>query len=279
MDLRIDHVTVAGRDLDKLSEAFSEADLDAEYGGRHSNGATHISVVGFRDGSYIELISTHDPHAKSPWSNDPIHGDGGPCAWAIRVDDIETVSAEIADRGIAVDGPDQYERTREDGTLIEWDLTTVGAGELGSTLPFLVSDRTPRERRVQPTGGLAESPIRGVDTVILGVPDIDAAIEEFETAFGISDPHRGENETLSASIASFPNQPVALAEPRSEGWLADRIAEFGPRPVAYLLGRERGADLRFDDLTTESLGGRQVEWLPVTDPVGHRYLGLVEIAE
>ena len=283
MNLRIDHVTVAGQNLDRLSEAFSQVGLDAEYGGRHSNGITHMSIVGFRDGSYLELISTLDPDAESPWWNDPIHGDGGPCAWAIEVDDIETVSADLADRGIVVDGPDRYERIREDGTSIEWDLTTLGEGELGSTLPFLISDRTPRERRVQPTGGLAESPIRGVDTVILGVPDIDAAIEEFETAFEMSDPHRGENEMLSATIASFPGQPVALAEPREEGWLADRISEFGPRPVAYLLAYESdgapefedNGSPEFEDSSVDSFMDRSVNWLPVTEPVGRRYLGVV----
>lgn len=279
MNLRIDHVTVAGRDLDRLGETFDRGGLDAEYGGRHSNGVTHMSVVGFRDGSYLELISTVDPNGDSPWWNGPIHGDGGPCAWAIEVDDIETVSADLADRGIAVDGPNQYERVREDGTLVEWDLTTLGEGELGSTLPFLISDRTPRERRVRPTGGLAESPIRGVDTVILGVPNIKAAIKKFETAFDMSDPHQGDDRTLSATVASYPDQPVALAEPREEGWLADRITEFGPRPIAYLLASDEDSPPKFDDDSEDSFMDRSVGWLPITEPVGRRYIGVVPATE
>lgn len=275
VNLRIDHVTVAGRDLDRLGEVFDRAGLDAEYGGRHSNGVTHMSVVGFRDGSYLELISTVDPDEESPWWNGPIHGDGGPCAWAVEVDDIETVSADLAERGITVNGPNRYERVREDGTSVEWDLATLGEGELGSTLPFLISDRTPRERRVRPTGGLAESPIRGVDTVILGVPDLKAAIEEFETAFDMSDPHRGDDQTLSATVASYPDQPVALAEPRRESWLVDRIAEFGPRPIAYLLGCDEDIPPTFGDVSEESFIERSVGWLPVTEPIGRRYIGIV----
>jgi hypothetical protein len=279
MNLQIDHVTVAGQDLDRLGDAFDGAELDTEYGGRHSNGVTHMSVVGFRGGSYIELISSVDPDEESPWWNGPIHGDGGPCAWAIRVDDIETVSADLANRGIAVDGPDQYERVREDGTRVEWDLTTLGEGELGSTLPFLISDRTPRERRVQPTGRLADSPIRGVDTVILGVPDIEAAIEEFEMAFDMNDPHRGDDQTLSATVASYPNQPVALAEPHEEGWLANRLANFGPRPIAYLLASDNDSPPEFVDSSDDSFMERSVEWLPVTEPVDRRYIGVVPSAE
>lgn len=279
MDLQIDHVTVAGQELDRLGESFSQAGLEAEYGGRHSNGVTHMSVVGFRDGSYLELISTVNPDEESPWWNDPIHGDGGPCAWAVRVDDIETVSADLADRGIIVDGPNQYERVRDDGTLVEWDLTTLGEGELGSTLPFLISDRTPRERRVQPTGGLAESPVHGVDTVILGVPDLEAASEEFETAFEMTDPNRGDDQRLSATVASYPDQPVALVEPQVEGFLADRIDEFGPRPVGYLLRSDGEITSEFSDAVEDSFMGRPVEWLSITDPVGCRYIGVVPGSE
>lgn len=280
MDLRIDHVTVAGRDLDRLVDAFSEAGLPVEYGGRHSNGVTHMAIVGFRDGSYIELISTVEPGAESPWWDGPIRENGGPCAWAVRVDDIEAASADLRDRGVRVDGPSGYERTREDGTLVEWDLTYLGEGDPGSTLPFLISDRTPRERRVQPTGDLASSPITGVDTVVLGVADLDAAIGRFETAFDAADPTIGESDDLDAETASFPDLPVVLAEPRGDGLLTDRLAAFGPRPVAYLLGDE-GRDnndriLDVDDRTPGSIGDREVEWLSLSRPVGRPYIGIVD---
>ncbi|MFC7166091.1 VOC family protein [Halospeciosus flavus] len=136
MDLTIDHVTVAGRNLDALSTAFSDGELPAEYGGTHSNGATHMSIVGFRDGSYIELVSTVDLSTPSPWWHDPIYGDGGPCAWAIDVEDIDEASETLRDRGIAVEGPIDYERERADGTLVEWELSFLGdEADPGATLP------------------------------------------------------------------------------------------------------------------------------------------------
>ncbi|WP_394338428.1 VOC family protein [Halopenitus persicus] len=82
MDLRIDHVTIAGRDLEQLTAAFTAAGLPAEYGGTHSNGVTEMSIVGFRDGSYLELVSTVEPGLESPWWDEPIRRNGGPCAWA-----------------------------------------------------------------------------------------------------------------------------------------------------------------------------------------------------
>jgi predicted enzyme related to lactoylglutathione lyase len=277
MDLHVDHVTVAGTDLDRLTDAFTEAGLEVAYGGHHSNDITHMSLVGFPDGSYIELVSTIEPDMDSPWWDEPIHGDGGPCAWAIAVEDIEATTAELERRGVDVEGPSAYRRVREDGTVVEWDLTFLGVGEPGASLPFLISDRTPRERRVRPTGDPTSSSIVGVETVVLGVDDLEAAIEEFETVFGLSAPTTRELTDPSADVAVFPDQPVALARPRGEGWFADRLEAFGPLPVAYLLGRERGTEPRFDDRTAGFLGDRRIEWLPVTEPVGHRYLGLLEV--
>ena len=63
MDLQIDHVTVCGRDLDRMRQSFAERGLATEYGGPHANGLTHMALAGFDDGSYLELIaplSSHD---------------------------------------------------------------------------------------------------------------------------------------------------------------------------------------------------------------------------
>ncbi|MFD1514062.1 VOC family protein [Halomarina rubra] len=276
MDLTVDHVTVAGADLDALDAAFASAGLPAEYGGAHSNGVTHMSVVGFRDGSYVELVSTEASNTASPWWNDPIRADGGPCAWAVGVDDIEAASETLRERGVAIDGPHEYERERPDGTLVEWDLTFLGGGDPGHTLPFLISDRTPRERRVRPTGDLGASAIRGVETVVLAVANLEAAIERFETAFDLRGVERGVPSPFDASVARFPGTPVALAEPTSDGWLADRLDRFGPLPVAYLLGLDARADGRFDVGRAAPFGDREVRWLGLTEPVGCPYLGLVD---
>lgn len=276
MDLDVDHVTVAGRDLDVLTEAFADAGFPTEYGGSHSNGVTHMAAVGFRDGSYLELVSTMDPDATSPWWHDPIRGDGGPCAWAVGVGDVATASRTLRERGVAVDVPHEYERERPDGTLVEWELSFLEEGDPGSTLPFLISDRTPRERRATPTGDLAASPIRGVDTVVLAVEDLEATVDRFRTAFHLDSPERGRLPPLDADVASFPGTPVALAEPRGDGWLADRLDRFGSRPAAYLLRVDGGAESTLDVEAGSSIAERDFGWLSLTEPVGRPYLGVVE---
>ena len=82
MTLRIDHVTIAASRLEAAASAFAAAGLDTEYGGHHSNGATHMSLLGFEDGSYIELVSVVRPGLQAPRWQAHIAHDVGPCAWA-----------------------------------------------------------------------------------------------------------------------------------------------------------------------------------------------------
>jgi hypothetical protein len=274
MDLAVDHVTVATRDLDALSDAYTDAGLPATYGGEHSNGATHMSVVGFPDGSYVELISTVASASESPWWDKPIRADGGPCAWAVEVDNIETASDKLRSRGVTVEGPDTFRRERSDGTTVEWDLSFLGTGDPGATLPFLISDRTPRERRAPPVDGA--QPAIGVDTVVLGVSDLRGAAERFQSAFALDAPERDTLTSISAEVSVFSDAPVALATPQDDGWFAERLDRFGPCPVAFLLGVESDPRETFDIAGTDKLAGHEIGWIPPVEPVGYHYLGVVE---
>ena len=70
----IDHVTIAGSQLNLMREAFSRATgLPVEYGGPHDNNATEMALTTFPDGSYLEFIAVQvqaDPAAVSAhvWS-------------------------------------------------------------------------------------------------------------------------------------------------------------------------------------------------------------------
>ena len=267
----VDHAVVAGSDLDALAAAFADAGLGTEYGGEHSNGVTHNRTLGFADGSYLELISTVEPGAESPWWDDAIRDDAGPCAWALAVAaaDIEAETERIADLGVPVDGPDYYARERPDGVVVEWDLAGVGEA-LGATLPFLVADRTPREYRIAEAESVAGSGITGVAEVVVCVPDLDVA-ERFAAFFEADPPERGRHEGFGAELARFEDAPVTLAAPvegAAGAWLRDRLDRFGPLPCAYLLGSED------PDATAErvDLAGREgwfdgeVRWVDLDVP-------------
>ena len=244
VDLPIDHVTLAGRDLSQLRAALSHAGLPTEYGGKHSNGLTEMALAAFPDGSYLEFI-TPQPGAdasKHYWGRF-MQDNAGPCAWAITSPDISAAAQRLTARGIAIHRQ-KSGRKRPDGFELKWETATVGPEPQGSYFPFLIHDETPRDQRVFPHGKPASGPISGVARVVVAVRDLDAAIAKYRAAFDLPAPQKQTDATLGARMAWFPNTPVILASPASPASpLATRIDRFGEAPCAFVLAATPGASL------------------------------------
>lgn len=237
MTLRVDHVAIAGPDLDRMRHAFASAGLETVYGGKHGDGRTHMALLGFEDGSYIELISLVDlADSDTLFWRDFILAGAGPCGWAARCDDVDAEAARISASGIRVDGPIECARLRPDGQEVRWKLAVLGDARIGTVLAFLIQDLTPRERRVSPSPSVAGGPLRGVATVVIGVEELALAVELFRSAYGWAEPQLQEDERFGATLAHFSGSPVTLAAPLAQdGWLKERVQRFGPAPAAYLL--------------------------------------------
>ena len=277
MPLKIDHVTIAGSDLKALEQVLARAGLATDYGGPHSNGITHMSLLGFDDGSYIELISTFEPGQAAPWWDAHIRGNGGPCAWAVEASDVAAEAARIAALGIPVRGPNAMTRQRPDGVLVEWDLAFVGERQPGATLPFLIRDRTPREQRVRPSASVTGTDLIGVAIVMLAVHDLDQAVDLFRRVYGWPAPQTEDDVNLGR-LAFFPDTPVSLVAPlRPDDFLAERLRHFDESPCAFLIGTSNlyAASNRLRLGTVTSWFDRQVFWFDA--PRRHGILlGLIE---
>ncbi len=277
MQLKIDHVTIAAPRLEPLQRAFAEAGLAPDYGGPHSNNVTHMAFVGFDDGSYIELISTLAPGARSPWWDAHIAGDAGPCAWAVEVEDVAAEAERVRALGIPVDGPRHYARERPDGMRIEWDLAILGEQGMGAQLPFIIKDRTPRAQRVSPSASVAGTELRGIALVVLSVVDIEPTIRLLQQVYSLPAPQRQDLPSFGAALAGFVGQPFALAAPlAADNWLAQRLARFGPSPCAFLIGTKdiQGSPQRLPLSAPGHVFGRELRWFR-GEPL-HRYrLGVI----
>ena len=278
MEITIDHVSMAGQPLEQMERQFAEAGLPPSYGGVHDNDATHMSTVGFADGSYLELISALDPETESPWWNRHIHENAGPCAWAIHVDDVEAAATEFAERGIPVAGPDLVTRERDDGVTVKFELAFLGGGEPGTELPFLIGDRTPRDRRITPTPEAEQAAIVGVAEVLIGVPDVGSTLDRFRHAFDVGRTTEASRPDIGAVVHRMPELPASLALPVGEGWLADRVHKFDVCPCGYLL-TVSDFELATDYLPVEEAEddweGRRLAWFrPEMVPGGR--LGIVD---
>jgi len=268
--LKIDHVTVAGRDLKQMQAMFASVNFPTQYGGTHTNGLTEMALKSFADGSYLELIAAQTPAgAAGHYWEKFIDGDAGPCAWAISVDDIAVPEQRLRSLGIPVQVT-KSGRTRPDGVTLAWETARIGLAPQGTFFPFLIHDLTPRDRRAFPQGKPTDSDIGGILWVVVAVRDLPSAIEQYRKAFQLPEPAFQNDVMLGARLAAFPNSPVILAGAlSSESWLTRRLKEFGDAPCAFVIAANgqghfvtRGSSVWFNYsfrwLDPERLGGMRI---------------------
>jgi len=245
-ELKIDHVTLAGARLQEMRDAFSAATgIPTEYGGPHANHVTEMALASFADGSYLELVGIQqlaDPAAVAAhtWGRF-LRDNGGPCAFALRVQDVSAEIQQLSSAGIRVGAAEKSGRTRPDGVTLSWETADVGSGPRGSFFPFLIRDFTPRENRAYPSGKPTSTRFRGVGLVVIGVHNLEGAIAQYRKAFALPAPKRQRDEAFGADLAWFAGSPVALAAAlTSDSWLADRVEHYGDSPCAFVLAAASG---------------------------------------
>ena len=278
MELRIDHVTLAASRLEAIASALAAVGLETVYGGQHSNGATHMSMLGFEDGTYLELVSAARPGLQAPRWNDHIVRDLGPCSWAVSPKEVPAEAERLQGLGVPVDGPYTVTRSRPDGATVEWEVAYVGDHPPGAMHPFLIRDHTPRELRVQVSPSAAGAGLGGVDGVVLAVEDLDVAGAELRSTYGLGASGDVDCSRLGARVRCFPGSPVNLAQATAGGWLAERTASVGLSPCAVLLTSVDPALVRGRVALSEPEDwfGREVAWL---DSDGLRSLNLAVVTD
>jgi hypothetical protein len=260
----IDHITVAGPDLEEFRERLAAAGLASDYGGVHGNGITHMALAGFGDGSYLEIVAPLRADGQvSLWHNYQLPRAGG-TAWTIASNDVERDLTAACRRGMGTTGPVMVRRERPDGKIGQWELGYLESTQPGGVLPFLIRDHTDRCLRVRPTATL-EGMIQGWSAIVLAVHDVQAAAAQFQRVYEWDPP------TQLDGLLHFTGTPIYLTSP------ADHLAQFGESPCACVLrasNKASVADLRYS--STSSLAGKTVRWLDL--PWKHIRIGVEEIS-
>src|SRR5580658_5957846 len=274
--LELDHAVICGSNLDSLRQAFTDVGLTPDLGGAHGSGLTEMAILGFDDGSYIELLAPVKPGATagSEWAKFTAE-DAITCAWAVGTNVLLQEVDRLKKAGIPVSAPERGSRKRPDGMSIEWMTADVGSSTPGAMLPFIIEDQTPRAWRVQTSASVQGAPVSGVENVVLGVHNLEASIALLHKAYGWAEPIT-ETQKDFGKLAYFPGEPIILAAPNGGGWLADRLAKFGETPVAYLLSaRDFSAAVKKYRLSgNKTWFGQKVAWFDVAKLKGVR-LGVI----
>lgn len=187
MPSSIDHLVIISDDLDSAVVNAETAGFTVVAGGTHGDGNTHNALIGFADGSYIELIAPTEQGktAEHRWF-DRLRTGGGLVDFCLLGTNLADEIAGVRDRGIDYPEPFAMARERPDGTRLEWTLTTPpgAVGEKG--WPFMIEDITPRELRVPHEEGQIthRNGATGVAGVTVLVANVEQSAKAYEAILG-----------------------------------------------------------------------------------------------
>lgn len=228
---QIDHIVVVARDLERVIAGAEAAGFTVVRGGTHAGGETHNALVGFRDGTYIELLAftRPDPAPRHYFSERHRQG-GGLADVSLLSDDLDLDVTAISRRGVRYPIPTQLGRERPDDTPVSWRMSLPTRLNPGKGFPFLIEDTSPRALRV-PSSPEAVTHVNGaigVAGVTVVVPDMEAAVEEYRAILG-SPPN--PNNRVGVSGKGILRLPICERCPH---WIALMQTFAGSAPEAYL---------------------------------------------
>jgi catechol 2,3-dioxygenase-like lactoylglutathione lyase family enzyme len=231
MALALDHLVILVGDLEQAIADYTDLGFTVQRGGTHADGNTHNALVGFADGSYLELIAFTREAPRHRWGAHGVAGRQGFVDFALWPQDAAATIAATRARGVAYEGPVAGGRIRPDGLHLEWQIGIAPSRDL----PFLCGDVTPREWRVR-EGDVRfhANGVRGVAEIAVAVRDLNASLARYRALLGI----QAEVETypgvgsLRARLQLGPTSlmlvaPVAHGDERDGSALHEHLASRG----------------------------------------------------
>lgn len=181
MSLSLDHIVILVEELEAAIAHYSGLGFTVQRGGTHADGATHNALVGFADGSYLEIIAFLRRAPEHRWWRYAEKGHQGYVDFALLPHDTGEVVRAAQARGLAYQGPIEGGRVRLDGQRLVWQTGTPPTVEL----PFLCGDVTPRALRVV-EGDVRVHPngVTGVASLSVVVRDLDASLARYAALLG-----------------------------------------------------------------------------------------------
>ena len=166
------HVVILVAELEAAIADYTALGLTVQRGGTHAGGATHNALIGFADGSYLELIAFLKPDPAHRWGPAAQRGIEGFIDFALLPSSVGEVVAAARSRGLAYDGPVDSGRLRPDGQRLAWQMGMPPSRDL----PFLCGDITPRALRV------CEGEVRWHANGVQGVAVLSVLVANLETS-------------------------------------------------------------------------------------------------
>ena len=218
MPFSIDHVVIASDDLDGAIGNARAAGFTVVPGGVHGSGNTHNALIGFADGSYLELFAPtpQGRTAEHRWF-ERIRNGGGLVDFCLLGADLNTEITRIRAAGIEYSQPFAMARVTPDGTRIEWLLSTPPGVTGQNGWPFMIEDTTPRTLRVPhaPDQIRHKNGSRAVAGMTVLVRDIETSSKACRAILGAEPQLTVESKGRMSCLFSIEGAWVQLREPGS----------------------------------------------------------------
>lgn len=247
MPTRIDHVIVAGRDLDALEALYARLGFSVSGGGTHPHLGTRNRIVVLGQ-DYVELLGVADVEMASPvLTRRLFNTDTGWVGFAVQSDDIARETEAMRSRGVDVRGPIPGRLVAPGGSTRSWRVTMIGDDDLWAAaepLPFLIQHDTTGEdhwRELAGAEGVAAHPngAQRVSAVYLAVRDLEAAAASFARAYSLQGGASRYDDFLRADAVTLPlasdGERIVLARPAGSGPVQRRLDDVGEGVCAVSL--------------------------------------------
>jgi Glyoxalase-like domain len=176
----IDHVVVVVQELERAMVDYRRLGFMVVPGGRHATG-THNALVGFADGTYLELLAFREPSPRHRWWPALLRG-GGLVDFCAATDDLEGDIARMRRIGVMLSDPRPMSRLRPDGHELQWQLAVPTSSESG-LFPFLIHDVTPRRERL-PSELRHDNGVVGLAAIRLAVEAVQPVADRYRALLG-----------------------------------------------------------------------------------------------
>ncbi len=230
MSLLLDHVVILVDQLDAAVASYCALGFTVQRGGTHADGATHNALVGFADGSYLELIAFLRRAPEHRWWRYAQAGYQGFVDFALLPHDTAEVVRAAQTRGLAYEGPFEGGRVRLDGQRLVWQTGMPPTVEL----PFLCGDVTPRALRVvEGDVRVHANGVTGVASLSVVVRDLQASLARYLALLGPQSAMEVRPVVLAGlaqrlAVLPLGSATLALVQPGPDG--------HAPAPLHGLLG-------------------------------------------
>jgi len=244
----IDHLVVAGHDLETAISSYEQLGFTVVRGGRHPVG-THNALISFADRAYLELIAFYEPNPEHRWWA-PLQRGGGLVDFCFQTTNLLADTAAFRRAGVDIDDPEPLTRVRPDGYKLSWVLS-IPRGWHRGVAPFLIQDETPREERV-PRDTTHRNQVIGIGTLTVAVDDVATVRRWYATVLGAEsqDSRRDDLDAAGVRFRIGPHGFDFVAPKGSRGPLGDWLRARGPSPYAATLVTTSGNTGPLDEAKT-----------------------------